>query len=301
MMVCPDLGPSKAPMSKACSRIKTNHLLKAQAVTTAPTSYLQTLAKDEALAFVAFLQSVKMHLSQEVMWMEAQVQQKKAQLQGIETLLSEAEALRLVTAATHSIPEATSVVAAPVTPAVTATDAIDANGSEISATEHGSTSIVTATEPVAAAIAPLPAKKPLEQPPRQPGKVDSAKVSRDSQPSAAAKTSTTKTKQPKPSTPPGSKVNQRGKASNLQRFLKSQWRDKALTEAVGDILDQAAAPLTTDAVMAALYDGLPQADYDRAKHSLANILSVGRSKGAWKSTGRGLYAGKAVTTAAVGV
>lgn len=127
----------------------------------------------------------------------------------------------------------------------------------------------------------------------KPGKVDAAKVSRDSQPLAASKTSTAKAKQPKPSMPPASKVNQRGKASNLQPFLKSQWRDQALTAAVGDILNRAAAPLSTDAVMAALYDGLPTAAYDRAKHSLANTLSVGRSKGAWQSIGRGRYAGNA--------
>ncbi|UBF24919.1 hypothetical protein K9N68_25190 [Kovacikia minuta CCNUW1] len=59
---------------------------------------------------------------------------------------------------------------------------------------------------------------------------------------------------------------------------------------LGDILNQATAPLSTDAVMAALYDGLPTAEYDRAKHSLANTLSVGRSKGLWKSAGRGVQA-----------
>jgi len=261
-------------------------------VATASTSYLQTLPKDEAIAFVASLQSVKAHLSQALLWLEAQVQQKTVQLQGLETMLSEAETLGseaetlgLVVAAPHSLPTA-----------ITHASAV-----ELPATAKGSTLPAIATEPVAAAIAPLPAKKPLEQSRGQQGKAASAKTSRGTKPSAATKTGTLPAKQATPSTPPVSKAAQRGKASPLQRFLKSQWRDKALTEAVGDILDQAAAPLTTDAVMAALYDGLPQADYDRAKHSLANILSVGRSKGAWKSTGRGLYAGKAVTTAAVGV
>jgi hypothetical protein len=65
---------------------------------------------------------------------------------------------------------------------------------------------------------------------------------------------------------------------------------------VGDILNNASAPLSTDEVMAELYDGLSKEDYNRAKNSLANILSVGRSKGTWKSTGRGRYAGNAVAT-----
>ena len=269
------------PISKRGVESEKIIALKASAVATSSTSYLQTLDKDEAIAFVASLQTVKDHLSQALLWLEAQVQQKTVQLQGIETMLAEAETLGLVVAAPQSIPDASSPESAV----------------ELPATENGSTLPAIAPEPVAAVIAPLPTKKPSKQPPGQSGKVDSAKESRDSKPPVAIKTSTAKTKQPKPSTPPASKVNQRGKASPLQPFLKSQWRDKALTEAVGDILDQAAAPLSTDEVMAALYNGLPTAAYDRAKHSLANILSVGRSKGAWKSTGRGRYAGNVVTTA----
>ncbi|PSB33721.1 hypothetical protein [Stenomitos frigidus] len=73
-----------------------------------------------------------------------------------------------------------------------------------------------------------PTKNPSTQPHRQPGSVDSAEVSRDSQLSAAIKTSTAKAEQPKPSILPASKVKQRGKASPLQPFLKSQWCDKAL-------------------------------------------------------------------------
>jgi hypothetical protein len=136
----------------------------------------------------------------------------------------------------------------------------------------------------------------LKQARGQQGKAASAKTSRGTKPSASTKPRTVPAKQATLSTPPVSKAAQRGKASPLQRFLKSQWQDKALIEAVSDILHRATAPLNTDAVMAALYDDLPQADYDRAKHSLANILSVGRSKGAWKSPGRGLYAGNAVAT-----
>lgn len=263
---------------------------------TSPTSYLQTLAKDEAIAFATSLQKVKDHLSQSLRWLAAQVQHQTVQLQGIETLLAEAEALGLEAAETHSILEATSAVIAPATPGVTATGTTHANSLEISATENGSTSPITAMEPVAAAIAALPVKKTSTQPRGQQGKAASAEASRDFKPSASIKTSTAKVKQPKASTPT-SKVNQRGKASNLQRFLKSQWRDKALTEAVSDILNRATAPLSTDEVMVALYDDLPKENYDRAKHSLANILSVGRSKGAWKSIGRGLYAGNAAANA----
>lgn len=233
--------------------------------------------------------------------METQVQQKTMQLQGLDTLLSEAEALGLAAAETHSTAETTSVVNPPVPPALTATGASDVSTLEPLPTENGSTSPGAATAPVMTAIGALSVKKPSKQSRGQQGKGEQAKASSDSKSSASIKNSTLPAKLPKPSTPSAGKTNQRGRTSGLQQFLKSQWRDKALTEVVSDILNRAAAPMSTDEVMAALYDGLPKDDYDRAKHSLANILSVGRSKGAWQSKGRGRYAGKAVTTAAVGV
>jgi hypothetical protein len=245
------------------------------------TSYLQTLAKDEAIAFVASLQKVKDHLSQELQWMNEQAQQKTTQIQGIETLLSEASTLGLVTPEADSIPDVTPESVEELASAI-----------ELAAAESGSTASSDAPEPVAAAIAALPAKKTSTKQRGSQGKANSAKTP-SPKPSATTQTTTAK-KPPKPATPPADKTNQRGKTSNLQRFLKSQWRDKALTESVGDILNNASAPLSTDEVMAELYDGLSKEDYNRAKNSLANILSVGRSKGTWKSTGRGRYAGNAV-------
>jgi hypothetical protein len=261
------------------SRTITVH--KSLAVATS-TSYLQTLAKDEAIAFVASLQKVKDHLSQELQWMNEQAQQKTTQIQGIETLLSEALALGLVTE-TDSIPDVTPESVVELASAI-----------ELAAAESGGTESSAEPEPVAAAIAALPAKKTSTKQRGSQGKASSAKTP-SPKPSATTQTTTAK-KPPKPATPPNGKTNQRGKTSNLQRFLKNQWRDKALTESVGDILNSASAPLSTDEVMAELYDGLSKEDYNRAKNSLANILSVGRSKGTWKSTGRGRYAGNAVAT-----
>jgi len=59
------------------------------------TSYLQTLSQDDAIAFVASLQKVKDHLQSELNWMNQQVQQKTVQLEGIETMLSEAATLSI--------------------------------------------------------------------------------------------------------------------------------------------------------------------------------------------------------------
>ena len=226
-----------------------------------PTSYLQTLAHDEAIAFVTSLQSVKAHLSHELQWMGTQVQQKTMQLQGLETLLSEALTLGLLTADDlHSIADAESVTtdAAPIATAAIAPESAlklpAAANESTSPVESRDESRDESTEPVAAL--------PVESPSRS----------------------------------PATKATQRGKPSGFQRFLRSPFRNQALTDAVSDILNHAAAPLSTDELMTALYDGLPQADYQRVKHSLANILSVGRSKGAWQSIGRGRYAGNAATT-----
>lgn len=243
-------------------------------MTTSPTSYLQTLTNDDAIAFVASLQQVKDYLSQELQWMDEQVQQKTVQLQGLETLLSEAAMLGLVADSTS---EPALAVAAPGVTAVVA---------------NGSVPPDEVTEPLATTIAALPVETPSMQQRDQQG-AGQAKTRRGSQTSGTTKNSTAKAKQSNASTPAARKA-QRGTVG-LQQFLQHQWRDKALTESVINILNHASAPLTADDIMAELYDGLPKEDYQRAKHSLANVLSVGRSKGIWKSTGRGHYAGNTVT------
>lgn len=258
-------------------------------MTTFPTSYLQTLAKEEAIAFLESLEQVKDHLRQELQWMQAQVQQKSVQIQSIETLLSEASALKLVGTAIQATEEEAAVVP-PTDEIVPTTAATDENALELPATTNGITASDKASEPVTTAIAALPNKASSTQQRSSRGKASHTKNPPVSKPSTSPKTNTTKVKQPN-SSPSAVKTSQRGRTSGLQQFLKSQWRDKAITEAVGDILDRATAPLSTDEMMTALYDGLPQDDYDRAKHSLANTLSVGRSKGAWRSTGRGRYVG----------
>lgn len=261
-----------------------------------PISYFQTLANDEATAFVTSLQRVKAHLSQELQGLEAQVQQKMLQLQGIETLLLEALGLGLTTAATHITPEETATVAVPIRHVEAPTITTDESALTLSATADGNTLPMAETQPATTAIAALSNEEPSKQSRGQHGKAVADKTPRSAKASATTKPSNTKAKQPASSRLPARKANQRGKASNLQPFLKAQFRDQALTEAVGEILSRASAPLSTDEVMAALYDGLPQVAYDRAKHSLANTLSVGRSKGSWQSTGRGRYASNAVTT-----
>jgi hypothetical protein len=282
---------------ESSSRIEKNDDLKGLTVTTSPTSYLQTLADDETTAFVVSLQSVKAHLSQELQWINEKLQQKSIQLQGIETLLSEALALGLIATGVNptskhtSTKESTAVL--PSTESVTTDATTDENDLEIPAAIVGeafkSGQSIDSIGSIAAAIAALPDKTSSKQRGGQ-AKSDYTKTTTGSKSSANAKKLPTKAQQSKQST---SKASRTGKTSGLNQFLQSQFRDKALTESVSDILNRAPAPLSTDDVMAKLYNGLSEEDYQRAKHSLANILSLGKSKGAWKSAGRGRYTGNA--------
>jgi hypothetical protein len=247
------------------------------------TSYLQTLADDETIAFVTSLQSVKAYLSQELQWINEQVQQKAMQLEGIETLLSEALARGLMPTDAGSVPIPPST-AVPSVPMVAADIATGESNLEIPIAVNGRT----------AAIAAVPDQTSSKS--RQ-GKVKSAqtKTPHGSKSKKTPKASTAKTKGSNSSVSSGSRA---GKTSELSQFLRSQFRGKVLIESVSEILDRASAPLNTDEIMAELYEGLSTEDYQRAKHSLANILSMGKSKGAWQSAGRGRYAGKAAAISA---
>jgi hypothetical protein len=259
-----------------------------------PTSYLQTLADDETIAFVASLQSVKAYLNQELQWINEQVQQKAMQLQGIETLLSEALARGVMPTDADSVATHPSLVVAPSRPMVTADVAMGESDLEIPTVANGGTASSESMDAVAAAIAALPDKTSSKS---RGGKVKSAqtKTPRSSQSAKLPKASAAKTKRSPSSV---SKASRTGKTSELNQFLRSQFRGKVLIESVSEILDRASAPLNTDEIMAELYEGLSTEDYQRAKHSLANILSMGKSKGAWQSAGRGRYADKAAAISA---
>jgi hypothetical protein len=257
-------------------------------VTNSPTSYLQTLADDETIAFVTSLQSVKAYLSQELQWINEQSQQKTMQLQGIETLLSEALARGLLPTDAGSVPIPLSA-ADPSTPMVTTDVATGESDLDIPNPSNGGTASSESSDGVTAAIAALP--NPTSSKSRG-GKVKSAqtKTPRSSKSGKTPKASAAKTKRSPSSV---SKASRTGKSSELNQFLRGQFRGKVLIESVSEILDRASAPLNTDEIMAELYEDLSTEDYQRAKHSLANILSMGKSKGTWQSAGRGRYAGKA--------
>jgi hypothetical protein len=258
-------------------------------VTNSPTSYLQTLADDETIAFVTSLQSVKAYLSQELQWINEQAQKKTMQLQGIETLLSEALARGLMPTEADSVSTHPSLAVASSTPMVTTDVATGESDLDIPEPANEGTASSESSDGVAAALATLPNPTPSKS---RGGKVKSAqtKTSRNPKSGKTPKASAAQTKRSPSSISSGSRT---GKTSELNQFLRSQFRGKVLIESVSEVLDRASAPLNTDEIMAELYEGLSTEDYQRAKHSLANILSIGKSKGTWQSAGRGRYTGKA--------
>jgi hypothetical protein len=227
-------------------------------VATSP-SYLQTLPQDEAIALVTSLQKVKEHLTQELQWMDEQVQQKTVQLQGIETLLSEATDLGLVT------------LDFDVTTEVVASTAYDSEASLITTpSDHSST-----VEPQI---------NGQEQD-------DNLKTKPASKSATASITSSAKAKQTKPSPKSTGKQSQSTSSSDLRQFLKTELKETTFTDAVSQILDAANKPLHLDDLIEQMYGKVSDQTFQRAKVSLANVLSTGMGKGRWKSAGKGFYAG----------
>ena len=274
-------------------------------------SYLQTLPKDEAIALAASLQKVKEHLSHELHWMNEQVQQKTVQLQGIDTLLSEAAGLELASPHTLPTPETTggaSEISASEISDAAVTEAVLSSVSQATASPpdqatlavaNGSHAAASSAASTAAAVSPLAASAPPKRG-RQRQSTKPSKAKRDVEPSVGKSTTSTAAPTAKKAEQPTRLNSDASKASlsGFQMFLQTSFQDKSMTDAVGEILASANEPLNTDAIMAELYHGLSNDAYQRAKSSLSNILSVGKTKGKWKSPTRGMYIGNAVAVKA---
>lgn len=249
-------------------------------------SYLQTLAKEEAIAFVDSLQKVKEHLSHELQWMNGQVQQKTIQLQGIDNLLAEAVGLGLLSAPTGSTaPTEIEQTSGQLTPSL-ATALVETNGNSL------------AESVLAASTAPPKRGKQSASktsPSKRSAKPPTTRKSSAPKTTTKATATATKAAAPKANKPgrpaQSASTPSKGAESGFQQFLQPTFQDKSMTDAVGEILAAAKEPMNTDAIMAQLYTGLSGDPYQRAKSSLSNILSVGKTKGKWKSPGRGMYIG----------
>jgi hypothetical protein len=231
-------------------------------------SYLQALSADDAAAFVSSLQTVKDHLRGELEWMTQQVQQKTLQLQGIETLLAEYEMLDPSALQTQFTDGAE-------VPLSSSAEGLEAGSSDSIAEEQNQTQSSTAS-------ATVPSQNTIA-------------IAKPQQPSKSSKSTNTKSKPTtaKKTKPAGKSSSQAGKSSGrkeLRDLLLPKFAGQSLTDAVAQILAETDQSLHLNQLLAEMYGTLTEQDFQRAKVSLANVLSVGKKEGKWQNLGEGLYA-----------
>ncbi len=105
----------------------------------------------------------------------------------------------------------------------------------------------------------------------------------------ASKTNASPVKKPTPKTPSAKKL-------ELREFLLPKFKGNALTDVVAQILASATKPLHLNDLLTEIYGTLPPQTAEKAKNSLANVLSTGKKQGKWHNLGDGRYAAKAITT-----
>ncbi len=228
-----------------------------------PVSYLQTLPKNEATTFVASLQKVKDHLSEELEWMTQQVQQKTTQLQGIEAILAEVSDVEPASRKPTVPPESSTPLAA------VASALSDAEGTADEPAVKESNHQIAANS-----VKPTGKVKPAAN-----SKAAAAK---------AGKTNGTRKSTGKPGRASGS--------VDLRELLVAEFQGQTFTDSVAQILESVPQPIHLKELLARLYGKLSDSDYERARISLAKVLSTGKSEGKWQALGQGMYAGKVGAT-----
>ncbi|EKQ66883.1 hypothetical protein OsccyDRAFT_4693 [Leptolyngbyaceae cyanobacterium JSC-12] len=254
-----------------------------------PTSYLQTLSQDEAIAFITSLQKVKVYLSSELEWMTQQVQQKTTQLQGIETLLSEAISLGLLTSDANLPPDAG--IGIPTPPASTVKlSSASINDSPPNGNAASTLNLETASShPAAPSIPSVSASATPQASNNKNQTVNSSSTQSPVKSTVSHKSSVAKTKGSGSSLKSASKGSRLTKNKELRELLVPRFRGGTLTDAVAQILENATKPLHLNELLSEMYGTLSADDFKRAKVSLANVLSIGKNEGKWKNLGQGMY------------
>ena len=229
--------------------------------------------------------------------MNQQVQQKTVQLQGIETLLSEASMLehletdadRVVAPAASDVqttPEPTTEPAAAETVVPTQAEPAGTNDVEADvAASEGVPAQESASSP--AEVAAPPATAQGEKTASKP----SAKTK--SPKSSSGKATTRKQPSTKTKTQSRSQARKTKAQPKSRALLRPKFADTSLTDAVTQVLTQAAESLHLDQLVSELYEDVSGEDLKRIKKALANVLSEGKKTGKWRNVGNGVYQIKA--------
>ncbi len=224
--------------------------------------------------------------------MNQQVQQKTTQLQGIETLLAEASMLgHLETAAGIAAAPAVSDVQPPPEP-TTAPAAAPVAPTQVELPGKNDVPVNAATSQTVPAKESASSPAEVAAPPATaPGKKTASQRSAKakSPKSSSAKATTKKL----PSTKPRSKARTTRAQPTSRALLRPEFADTSLTDAVTQVLTQAAEPLHLDQLVSELYEDVSGEDVKRIKKALANVLSEGKKTGKWRNVGNGVYQIKA--------
>ncbi len=243
-------------------------------------SYLNTLSHKEAIAFVTSLQTVSDHLSRELEQMNQQMHQKALQLQGIQALLNEAIDVKSTTSDANSSTDRT------VSP-----EAVAAAISELAALPASdSVNTKEMQEDISVSNGNL-------SPDPDPNPKNSNKGDRQTPPSSKTQPTRKSLSTSKPDTSPTKKptrLTKLTKQPELRDMLLPKFRGNTLTDVVAQILGSAKQPLHLNDLLAEMYGTLPAQTREKAKISLANVLSTGKKEGKWQNLGDGMYAAKAV-------
>jgi len=260
-------------------------------------AYLKTLPADEAIALVTSLQKVKEHLTEELDWMNQLLQQKTTQLQGIETLLAEADSVGLTQSGSKpSTPKAETEVAPASTEPGTASKKVAS--AQVTTPENGTTltrDTPTAFDPMlvlTSELDNLPTK--VESGPKtetaEKGGVKPQTKTKAAKAPASSLTKNKKTTAPKVS----SKAAPTGKPKELRELLTKKYQGKTFGEIAEELLTRANKPVHVNELVKEMYGNLSEADSKRARLALTKLLSAGKMEGKWQSIGQGVYAAKGV-------
>ena len=223
--------------------------------------------------------------------MNQQVQQKTVQLQGIETLLSEASMLehletdadRVVAPAASDVqttPEPTTEPAAAETVVPTQAEPAGTNDVEADvAASEGVPAQESASSPAEVAAPPATAQ----------GEKTASKPSAKAKSPKSSSAKATAKKQSNAKTQSRSKARKTKAQPKSRTLLRPKFADTSLTDAVTQVLTQAAEPLHLDQLVSELYEDVSEEDVKRLKKALANVLSEGKKTGKWRNVGNGVY------------
>jgi len=216
--------------------------------------------------------------------MNQQMQQRTLQLQGIETLLAEAMTQEHpATAAGAIAPPAASAAQVP-------KESATAPAAEAAASTEAESLGADDAAAIAAASEDVPAKESAAPPDQVAAPPEAALAEKTAaKPSTKAKSQKSSSAKATTKKKPSTKSQSRSKASKAQpqpksrALLRSEFADETLTDAVTQVLTQAAGPLHLDQLVSELYEDVSGEDLKRIKGALANVLSKGKRSGKWRN------------------